>query len=392
MMFVVSNLGLIFCLDYNMQIVYGGHKFDKIDTGGERRISKILEYIEKKGLKVRYLNVNKRQSVWLIYYFPLINIINIIKIWREVTSKNSIILVDYSQRYQLLLANIVARFLFKQTIVVMVNAFYFSYRKSKLKNYFDRLFSIIFLNTAHFVIAGGKSLKNELQSLGVSTYKMRVIYPALRKEFFIKQQPAYTKYHNIVPKVLIIGRFHPIKGVEFLVEAIGLLHDKQAQYVIVGDFKKVPRYTNKVLKIIKKYDLERSIFLTGEITDVSLLLQKYQTADIFVLPSLWETSPSSLLEAMLMGLPVVACDVGGIPEVMVDGETGYLVKPGDPVSMSRAIKALIDDPEKRVEMGKRARERALGYISRRTWDDVGRDYYNTIVQLVERRTAAKPGL
>jgi glycosyltransferase involved in cell wall biosynthesis len=79
--------------------------------------------------------------------------------------------------------------------------------------------------------------------------------------------------------------------------------------------------------------------------------------DVFVLSSDWEGMSNALLEAMAAGLPVVATAVGGTPEVVVDGVTGLLVPPHDPISLAEAIVRLLDAPDLRRQMGQAGRER-----------------------------------
>lgn len=79
--------------------------------------------------------------------------------------------------------------------------------------------------------------------------------------------------------------------------------------------------------------------------------------DVFVLPSLWEGMPYALLEAMSLGVAVVASRVGGCPEAVVDGQTGLLVEPGDARALGEAIGSLLRDPAERMRMGERGRER-----------------------------------
>jgi glycosyltransferase involved in cell wall biosynthesis len=79
--------------------------------------------------------------------------------------------------------------------------------------------------------------------------------------------------------------------------------------------------------------------------------------DIFVLPSLSEGLSSAILEAMATSLPIVATAVGGIPELVEDGDNGLLVAPADPAALARAIERLADNPEESQRMGLRGRER-----------------------------------
>ena len=77
----------------------------------------------------------------------------------------------------------------------------------------------------------------------------------------------------------------------------------------------------------------------------------YEQADIFVLPTLADCFSLASLEAMATGLPVIASNVGGIPEIVADGRSGFTIDPGDGAALSGAIEALLDTPERRLDMG-----------------------------------------
>lgn len=85
--------------------------------------------------------------------------------------------------------------------------------------------------------------------------------------------------------------------------------------------------------------------------------------DVFILSTFGDNLPVAILEAMAAGLPVIASRTGGIPEQVVDGETGYLVEPGDVDGLSAAIERLASDPARRLSFGLAARERAHRYFS-----------------------------
>lgn len=103
---------------------------------------------------------------------------------------------------------------------------------------------------------------------------------------------------------------------------------------------------------------ELAVVFAGErpVEEVADLLA---AADVFVLASRWEGLPYSVIEAMMAGLPVVASRVGGLPELVVDGLTGFLVPPGDAEALGRALARLLRDPAERARMGEAARRRAL---------------------------------
>jgi glycosyltransferase involved in cell wall biosynthesis len=106
------------------------------------------------------------------------------------------------------------------------------------------------------------------------------------------------------------------------------------------------------------FDGVRIVF-AGFVKDSSRMPAWYRAADIYFHPSRADTAPYSVLEAMATCLPVVATSVGGIPEQVEDGRTGYLVAPGDTEAMAARLAALLTKPEKAAAMGKRARTRAV---------------------------------
>ncbi len=91
--------------------------------------------------------------------------------------------------------------------------------------------------------------------------------------------------------------------------------------------------------------------------DSAELLALYSNANIFVLPTLADCHSLVIVEAMAMGLPVIATRVGGIPEIVIDGETGLLIPPNSPEALSEAIRVLCDDPVRRRAMGIAGRRR-----------------------------------
>ncbi|MGB7537548.1 MAG: glycosyltransferase [Anaerolineales bacterium] len=101
------------------------------------------------------------------------------------------------------------------------------------------------------------------------------------------------------------------------------------------------------------------IVFAGFVKDPSRMPAWYRAADVYFHPSRADTAPYSVLEAMATGVPVVATSVGGIPEQVEDGRTGYLTAPGDSAAMAARLAALLAKPEKAAAMGKRARARAV---------------------------------
>ena len=109
--------------------------------------------------------------------------------------------------------------------------------------------------------------------------------------------------------------------------------------------------------------------------------------DLLVAPSRREALPLTLIEAAAAGVPVVASRIGGVPEVVLDGETGILVTPADPTSLARAIETLITDPALRMRLGQAARRRYEDHFSLQPMLDTTEEVYRSLLP-----AAHSPGL
>jgi len=150
--------------------------------------------------------------------------------------------------------------------------------------------------------------------------------------------------------VITTSRLHPTKGHEYLLEAFASVAERfpNARLVIAGDGAKRGSLEAKATHLLGA----GRVLFTGFRRDVTPLLA---ASDLFVLPSLLEGMPHSLLEAMAAGLPVVATSVCGIPEVVEHGRNGLLVPPRDAVALASAICRILGEPELADRLAKEAR-------------------------------------
>jgi glycosyltransferase involved in cell wall biosynthesis len=156
-------------------------------------------------------------------------------------------------------------------------------------------------------------------------------------------------------KIIMVARFSPQKNQMDLLSAFSALKGNPT-LIFVGDGPLLEKCRAKA-RILK---LTPGVQFLGERHDVADLLAQ---SHIAVLSSNWEGLPISILEAMRAGLPVVATRVGGVPELVEDGITGYLVPPHDPRALATALQRLLDSPEDRHRMGQRGREKMLRQFS-----------------------------
>jgi len=166
------------------------------------------------------------------------------------------------------------------------------------------------------------------------------------------------KKWNIPEHRVVVGteaRMAPQKGLEFFVRAAGILvhkYKRDLHFIIAGDGP----LKDNICRQIHETGLQNNFTLTGMVQEIA---QVYCVLDIFVLPSLTEGLPLSLLEAMSCSLPVVATSTGGVTEVIQNNVDGLLVPPGRPEDMAAAIAHLIENPRDAERIGSKAHLKIL---------------------------------
>jgi starch synthase len=173
------------------------------------------------------------------------------------------------------------------------------------------------------------------------------------------------------PVLLYLGSHAPNKGLPLLFEA--LLCVKQNFTLLVGGERRPQLDYENFAQRLKPS--QRVVFL-GFVPDDSVR-DYYALADIFVFPSLADTFPLVVLEAMAARLAIVASSVGGVPH-QLEGDSGVLVPPGDTVALAGAIDALIDDPARRAALGIKATARAGGEFSWPAAAKIAYELYETV--------------
>ncbi|MGM7702940.1 glycosyltransferase [Pseudalkalibacillus sp. Hm43] len=163
-------------------------------------------------------------------------------------------------------------------------------------------------------------------------------------------------HHNENRKTVTVGIVKGMEekyGIEYLIKAFRYLKNQltveefsNLHLKIVGDGPSLEYYK----RLAKKYRLENTITFTGKVPH-DQVPQVISDMDIFVVPSLIESFGVAAVEAQACGVPVIASDVGGLPEVVLDGKTGYIVPPKDPKAIAKKITQLMIDPALRKKMG-----------------------------------------
>ena len=178
--------------------------------------------------------------------------------------------------------------------------------------------------------------------------------------------------------IVAVGRLVPKKGFHELVEAAKdvVAEMPQARFLLVGDTKSDDSYRQQLLRRIDELGLRDYIIFAGPRTDIPEIMA---AADAAVLVAASTATPESfglvILEALAMGTPVVATALGGIPEVLQDGEHGYLVPPNDPPALAQALLRLLQNPQRARAMGQSGKRWARQNFS-------GEDYAARVVEVL----------
>lgn len=155
-----------------------------------------------------------------------------------------------------------------------------------------------------------------------------------------------------------VGRLDPIKNFDLLIQSVSQLNpvEKKLKLLIVGSGNELDR----LRETARAYGIPDSVIFTGERND---LYRIYRLMDVFVLPSKNEGVSNTILEAMASGLPVIASNAGGNPELINHELSGLLVEPGSVPSLTNALKVYMNQPSFKIAMGKNARKEAVENFS-----------------------------
>ena len=209
------------------------------------------------------------------------------------------------------------------------------------------------------MICVSEGVKNSFIRQGVEKSKCVVVYNGIDAEIVPKaSRRDIRKTWGISDKDILIGTVGSLikrKRIRDLIEAISMVAKRSehpVKCIIIG---KGPEKENLMTKVNERNLDSRIIFTDFQSDAISYI----NALDIFVMPSEKEGLPRVILEAMLLGKPVIASDITGPSELVADGETGFLVPVGKTDAIAGAILRLIENPILRERMGEKAKERII---------------------------------
>ncbi len=235
-------------------------------------------------------------------------------------------------------------------IVFTGHGWAFNEDRNLLSKIFFRIFHILTILLSHKTIAVSEITKKQIS--WPFNRKIIVIRNGLREINFkdkkTAQESLAVKTSGNPVWIGTISELHKNKGLKYAIEAVSKM--KNVIFVIIGEGEE----REKLEKLISKLGAKNKVFLAGRVESASTYLKAF---DIFTLTSITEALPYVLLEAGFASLSVIASNVGGIPEIIKNNETGILVRPKDSEEIKNHIEYLIKNPEKARILGQSLKEK-----------------------------------
>jgi glycosyltransferase involved in cell wall biosynthesis len=185
-------------------------------------------------------------------------------------------------------------------------------------------------------------------------------------------------------KGISVGRLEANKGFEYLIRALYIAFDGLGtswHWIVVGEGSQ----REMLQSLVGQFGLSEYVTFAGRLEDTELH-SLYALCNLFAHPTLYEGSSLVTLEAMAHALPVVATRVGGIPDKVTDGRTGFLVGPTDAHDLADRIVWLADRPRERQEMGRRGAFLAANF----SWDSIAQRTEELFRMLTEQKAVCAP--
>jgi len=227
---------------------------------------------------------------------------------------------------------------------------------------------------AQAVIVSSKFEYEDALEFGVEKEKIKIIPMGIDVEEFEKKPSASEEL-----QILFVGRIARVRRIELLLQAVNQLRFPFHLTLAGGEEKtsSVTRtgYLNELKQLTKQLNLENKVTYVGKKTPMELKTL-YQSADIFVYPSLYENFGQPLLEAAAHGLPLISTSVGIARDIIIDGETGYQIS-GKPEEIKERIESL-RNRNLRLQMGRRIQDEVKNRFDWKNIMDQYTDLYRSL--------------
>jgi glycosyltransferase involved in cell wall biosynthesis len=234
-------------------------------------------------------------------------------------------------------------------------------------------------HAAHVIVTSPSTRRTLFADYGVAAEKISVAIPGVARA-------PRARGSKGAPHLLAVGSVTPRKGHDVLIDALAGIADVDWRLTIAGSLAWAPDHARSLAAKVEAAGLSKRVDLAGEVDD-SALQALYSSADIFVMPSLYEGYGMALAEAMVRGLPIVATTGGAAAETLPTG-AALKVAPGDPVALRDALSRLVSDARLRTQLANAAWEAGQALPS---WDDTARNVAGVLARIAADKSAEGTG-
>jgi len=260
-------------------------------------------------------------------------------------------------------------------------AFHHGYTRTSTRTRLYNLLDRWSLRSASRVVTVCKPFLAELAKAGVRPEHISIQHNAVQ-EFIPPKDERVSKLRteleaNEAQVILCVGRLSREKGQTILIEAASILQRKNGggriRFILAGEGPD----QNMLQHLVREKHLENDFRFLGHVRD---LAPYYSLADVVVLPSHSEGSPNVLLEAMAAGRPVIATAVGGVPDIVTNGNEGITIEKRNAPLLAEAIESLLDNSQLRMRLSSAAKEKVKLYSSQAYCESMLALYANCLGQ------------
>uniref|UniRef100_A0A7V1EIQ9 Glycosyltransferase family 1 protein n=1 Tax=candidate division WOR-3 bacterium TaxID=2052148 RepID=A0A7V1EIQ9_UNCW3 len=323
--YLIGAMRIFFIGSYRHNPITGGHIYNQ----------KVIEALNELGHKVVEINVHHLPFFFRIKFFSFLYCF---LMWFKGSSDLILQVVDSSLRY---FPFTIFTWYYQIPTALIVHHLKEELPQFNLREYINYQLMRCNLKRATFIIVNSHNTKlNVIHCIGGNNKKIWIVSPGIYTcSNSIKRRLYGTKKNWVF---ISVGSIIPRKGYDFLIESLKDLNKFQYKCYIVGDIGD-KKYYSLLLKKIIKYQLNKNIIFTGYLSQAELE-ELYENSDLFILPSRHEGYGIVLNEALNHGIPVVATNVGAVPEIIQNNVNGFLVEPDNPANLTKILKKIMESP------------------------------------------------
>jgi glycosyltransferase involved in cell wall biosynthesis len=263
----------------------------------------------------------------------------------------------------------------RERLLALNNSEYPFFLKRLLIQFSEAIARLAYYKSEAIVSVNKFNIKWE-KMYGADPEKISIIYNGIDSDKF-KPKPKPEHLKNI-PTVVAAARIFELKDVLTMIRSCAVVKREisEIQYLIYGDDKAIPEYTQACLELIEELQVKENFKFMGPRSDSHEI---FPEGDLSILTSISEGFPYTVIESMSCGVPVVSTDVGGVKEAL-DENSGFLCKPKNAEEIGMRVIELLQDDEKRLKMATHARQRVLDNFTISKFIQQYENIYDTLLK------------